>query len=281
MNNRYIAPFLTGTLTPVFFSALGADVTTPLPFRDFQNIVSQQLAVAQSERNAEALQETMQLMKDFTNVEDETYRRYERPVSGDFLSLQLSILNIALEMQDKTFSPKKIKVGINGKVPWPSDRERPKRLSEQPLWKSGQNPEDYKTMNPELYAFYKPLYDENIRLTKLYKREGVIKSIIWDLLRTVRSSLEYARQHQKEDVKRYQRYVSIVKDVVKDEQIQKDFVGRDTRVSSSKYLLEMSTAHFIPNRKDSQWTSNTGGRRSELLCVVGHPMAFPCGERRV
>ena len=229
MNHRYLVVvlLLVGGLLPL--GGMGANSPQPLLlFQDFQNTVSQKLDVARSERSIDALKDALQFMKEFTDASDGAHRWHETPPPGAFLALQLHALNTALEMQDKTFHPRNIKGGINGRVPWPSKDEIPEQLAREPLWKPGGSPEEYKTANPRLYEFYKPLYDENVRQTQIYNREGAIKSIIWDLLRKTRYSLGYVTRHRENDEQRYLRYVSLVREIITDTQIQEDILSEES-----------------------------------------------------
>ena len=229
MNHRHLAVVLLLVEGFLPLGSMGADSPQPLLlFQDLQNTVTQKLDVARSERSIDALKDALQVMKEFTDVSDGVHRWHEPPPPGAFLALQLHALNTALEMQDKTFHPGKAKVGINGRVPWPPKDEIPGQLAREPLWQPGRNPEEYKTANPELYEFYKPLYDENVRQTQIYNREGAIKSIIWDLLRKTRYSLKYATRHRENDEQRYLRYVSLVREIITDTQIQEDILSEES-----------------------------------------------------
>jgi len=155
---------------------------------DVCNVVSQKLAVARG-GDVEALQEAQAALPAIVST-DETVI-YRHLTVEESLALKLEILKTADAMLDKSFdSEKKAKAGIFGSVPWPLDKDRPEKLRGKPLWMPRQNPEDFKDANPDLYAYYKPLYDENIKNTGRHKSQGLIRSIRKDVLRDVRRTLK-------------------------------------------------------------------------------------------
>ena len=196
--------------------------TINLSFTEVQNIVSQKLEVARSQNNATALEEASEAAKGKVQTNAVIYLHYEPEKT---FSLKLQILKVATSMHDKSFNPKtRAKAGIYGKVPWPTDKEKPLDLVGKPLWVPGQNPEDFKASNPALYAFYKPLYEENKRNTERHKREGLIRSIRKELFRDIRNSLKNASLDKK-NPHSLSNHVVLVKEIINDEQLQQSILS--------------------------------------------------------
>lgn len=201
-----------------------SDETIKLSLTEVQNIVSQKLDVARNQNNARALEEAAEAAKGKVQTNAVIYLQYG---PEENFSLKLQILKVADSMQDKAFNSKtRTRAGIYGKVPWPTDKERPLNLAGKPLWGPRQNPEDFKESNPNLYAIYKPLYDENLKNTEKHKREGLVRSIRKALLRDVRSDVKNASL-DKNDPQCHSRYVILVKEIIKDEQLQQSILSEE------------------------------------------------------
>lgn len=225
MNVKHISINFVNILFVLLSSGTMAEEIVHFSFDEVQNIVSQKLAVAQSKQDYNALQEAKSFLPAIVTSDGTTIYRHITPEQTFLLRLQ--IFKVADSMQDKSFNPKtRTKAGIYGKVPWPTDKERPLNLAGKPLWGPGQDPEDFKDSKPNLYAIYKPLYDENLKNTEKHKREGLVRSIRKDLLRDVRSDVKNASL-DKNDPQCHSRYVALVKGIIKDEQLQQRILSEE------------------------------------------------------
>lgn len=164
-----------------------AEHRVDLFFEEVQNIVTQQLAIAQSKDDTKALQTAYNAItgRGYTNTT--VHARY---TPEEFIFLCLHVLMIADRMQDKSYDcAAKLKAGIYDNVPWPPDSERPEELRKMPLWMPRTRPEYFKERDPELYAFYKPLYEENQRNTAKYLREARIRVVREKVLLDIKGGL--------------------------------------------------------------------------------------------
>lgn len=175
-----------------------AQKSIELTFDEVQNIVSQKLVIVQSKNDLMALQGARDAVRGKVATNAVVCLKYG---SEESFRLNLQILEVAERMRDKTLDPKKqSEAGVYGSVPWPADEKRAKSLKGAPLWTPGQNPEDYKDSNPDLYALYNPLYVENRENTKRLRNHLHMKKIQEDLLRDIReiyrkASLNNEAQH--------------------------------------------------------------------------------------
>jgi hypothetical protein len=155
------------------------------------NIVSQKLSIAKSEKDVAALQAAKGMMFGISKRKGiSIYHHHSRETA---FKLQLQILQVADSMQDKSYDHTVMpKAGWYGSVPWPPENERPEALRNARPWYPRTPPEYYKESNPELYAFYKPLYEENLRNTKKHQYEGGVRGVREGLLRDIRRELKHA-----------------------------------------------------------------------------------------
>ena len=167
-----------------------ADKDVYLSFVEYQADVTQKLANAQNKNADTVLQEIEAFEKRAKYVDTNGVTRL-RYALEEIFPLKLQTLQVVDKMQDKSYDRNiKPKAGIYDDVPWPPENERPEAFRDAPLWWPRTPPEYYKERDPELYAFYKPLFDENRKNTEKYIREARIRVARADLLSSVRRYLE-------------------------------------------------------------------------------------------
>ena len=197
------------------------------------NTISQKLSIAQNKDDVTALQAAKYSIFSISTKDGKTVYQHFMP-EHTFL-LQLQVLQVADRMQDKSYDRNaKLKAGIYGNVPWPPDCERPEELRKTPLWMQGTRPEYFKDRDPELYAFYKPLYEENQRNTAKYLHEGAIRGVRDDLLRTVKDRLksECARGA---DSRCFTHYLRLIEEVIVDNKLRDEIL---VDITQERRLLE-------------------------------------------
>lgn len=191
-----------------------------LYFADVYNVITQKLAIANN-GDVQSLQEAHNAQKaGYSNAV--IYKHWGLEES---LILSLEILIVADKMYDKLYDHKQtMRAGIFGNIPWPHDKDRPESLKGIPLWRPRQNPDDFKDKDPELYAFYKPFYEENQRNTQKYRQQEIIKEIRGNRLREVRNILSKNIDNKEDAVKR-KRYLTLVETIIKDENLRKEILS--------------------------------------------------------
>ena len=201
-----------------------ADESVQTPFAEYQTVISQKLVIAQNKNDETLLQEVETFRKGEKHVNSNgvTQLRYK---AEEVFPVRLQMLKVADKMRDKSYDRDvKTKAGIYDSVPWPPEDERPKALRGKPLWWPRTSPEYYKERNPELYAFYKPLYEENQRNTKKYLREARIRVIRTNLLGLIKRSLKIECDRGKDSLN-FDRYLHLVDETITDKQLRDEILS--------------------------------------------------------
>ncbi len=143
MTTRQINMSLIVAFLMVPFRHLQADETIHLTAEEVINIVSQKLDVAQSRKDAEALQAAKDNLPAISSGYGKKVYRYLAPEQT--FALELKILQVADRMQDKSYDLTiRPKAGWYGSVPWPPENERPEALRNARLWYPRTPPEYYR-----------------------------------------------------------------------------------------------------------------------------------------
>jgi len=187
------------------------------------SIVSQKLSIAKSEKNVEALQAAKGMLFSCSTKGEKT--TFHHLTSEAFFKLRLQILQVADRMQDKSYDPKVMpKAGRYGQVPWPPENVSPEALRNIRPWYPRTPPERYKERDPELYAIYKPLYEENLRNTKKHQYEGGVRSVREDMLRVIRERLKFECDRGNES-RNFSLYLRLVDEIIKDKQLRDEILS--------------------------------------------------------
>jgi len=205
-------------------SGIIADESVHIPFAEYQTVISQKLETAQNKNDETLLQDVATFRKGekYVNSNGVTQLRYK---PEEVFPVRLQILQVADKMQDKSYDRDgKPKSGLYDNVPWPPENERPEALRGKPLWWPRTPPEYYKEKNPKLYAFYKPLYEENQRNTRKYLREAHIRVIRTELLELIKRSLKIECDRGK-DSRYFDLYLHLVDEIIKDEQLRDEILS--------------------------------------------------------
>jgi len=223
MTTRQISMSLIVAFLMVPFRHLQADETIHLTAEEVINIVSQKLDVAQSRKDAEALQAAKDNLPAISSGYGKKVYRHLAPEQT--FALELKILQVADRMQDKSYDHTiRPKAGWYGSVPWPPKNERPEALRDIPLWWPRTPPERYKERDPELYAFYKPLYEENLRNTKKHQYEGSVRVVREDMLRDTRGRLKFECDRGAES-RDFGLYLRLVDEIIEDKQLRDEILS--------------------------------------------------------
>jgi hypothetical protein len=205
------------------FRHLQADETIHLTAEEVINIVSQKLDVAQSRKDARALRAAKDNLPAISSGYGKKVYRHLAPEQT--FALELKILQVADRMQDKSYDHTiRPKAGWYGDVPWPPENERPEALRDIPLWWPRTSPEYYKERDPELYAFYKPLYEENLRNTKKHQYEGGVRVVREDMLRDTRGRLKFECDRGAES-RNFSLYLRLVDEIIEDKQLRDEILS--------------------------------------------------------
>jgi hypothetical protein len=187
------------------------------------SVVSQKLSVAKCEKDVEALQAAKYMLFSCSTKGEKT--TFHHLTSEAFFKLRLQILQVADRMQDKSYDHTiRPKAGWYGDVPWPPENERPEALRDIPLWWPRTSPEYYKERNPELYAFYKPLYEENLRNTKKHQYEGGVRVVREDMLRVIKERLKFECDRGN-DSRNFGLYLRLVDEIIEDKQLRDEILS--------------------------------------------------------
>ena len=201
-----------------------ADKDVYLSFVEYQADVTQKLANAQNKNAETVLQEieTLEKRAKYVDTNGVTQLRY---ALEEIFPLKLQILQVVDKIQDKSYNRNiKPKAGIYDDVPWPPENERPEALRDAPLWWPRTPPEYYKERDPELYAFYKPLFDENRKNTEKYIREARIRVARADLLNSIKRYLEIECDRGNES-RDFSLYLRLVDEIIKDKQLRDEILS--------------------------------------------------------
>ena len=167
-----------------------ADKDVYLSFVEYQADVTQKLANAQNKNADTVLQEIEAFEKRAKYVDTNGVTRL-RYALEEIFPLKLQTLQVVDKMQDKSYDLTiRPKAGWYGSVPWPPENERPEALRNARLWYPRTPPECYREKDPELYAFYKPLFEENRKNTEKHIRETRIREVRRGLLNSIKRYLE-------------------------------------------------------------------------------------------
>jgi len=187
------------------------------------SVVSQKLSIAKSEKDVEALQAAKGMMFSSSTKGDKT--TFHHLTSEASFKLRLQILQVADKMQDKSYDPKVMpKAGMYGQVPWPPENVSPEALRNIRPWYPRTPPERYKERDPELYALYKPLYEENLRNTKKHQYEGGVRAVREDMLRVIRRRLKFECDRGN-DSRNFGLYLRLVDEIIKDKQLRDEILS--------------------------------------------------------
>jgi hypothetical protein len=223
MTTRQISMSLIVAFLMVPFRHLQADETIHLTAEEVINIVSQKLDVAQSRKDARALRAAKDNLPAISSGYGKKVYRHLAPEQT--FALELKILQVADRMQDKSYDHTiRPKAGWYGDVPWPPENERPEALRDIPLWWPRTSPEYYKERDPELYAFYKPLYEENLRNTKKHQYEGGVRVVREDMLRDTRGRLKFECDRGAES-RNFSLYLRLVDEIIEDKQLRDEILS--------------------------------------------------------
>jgi len=196
-------------------------------FADVQNVVTQKLAAARAGDFKE-----LRIAKDSlfgVSTRDNVTIRNHITLEESF-ALRLEILKVACELAARPidYDPEKIWPGAPGKIPWPPAGERPENLRGRPLWWTGTGPDGYKESDPELYAYYKPLYEEYLKNSRKHSQQESLQVVRKDLIREIRTSLGMGRPPQFRNAQ--QQYVQrreVVNKLIQDEQLRKELFAEE------------------------------------------------------
>jgi hypothetical protein len=223
MTTSQISMSLIVAFLMVPFRHLQADETIHLTAEEVINIVSQKLDVAQSRKDARALRAAKDNLPAISSGYGKKVYRHLAPEQT--FALELKILQVADRMQDKSYDHTiRPKAGWYGDVPWPPENERPEALRDIPLWWPRTSPEYYKERDPELYAFYKPLYEENLRNTKKHQYEGGVRVVREDMLRDTRGRLKFECDRGAES-RNFSLYLRLVDEIIEDKQLRDEILS--------------------------------------------------------
>jgi hypothetical protein len=205
------------------FRHLQADETIHLTAEEVINIVSQKLDVAQSRKDAEALQAAKDNLPAISSRDGKKVYRHLAPEQT--FALELKILQVADKMQDKSYDLTiRPKAGWYGSVPWPPENERPEALRNARLWYPRTPPEYYREKDPELYAFYKPLFEENRKNTEKHTRETRIREVRRGLLNSIKWYLEIECDRGAES-RDFGSYLRLVDEIIEDKQLRDEILS--------------------------------------------------------
>lgn len=218
MTTRQISMSLVVAFLTVPFRHVRANETIHLTAEEAMNIVSQKLDFAQSRKDAEALQAAKDNIPAISSRDGKKVFRHLAPEQTFVLELQ--ILQVADKMQDKSYDPKVMpKAGMYGQVPWPPENVSPDVLRGVRPWTPRTAPEYYKAKDPELYAIYKPLFEENRKNTEKHIRETRIREVRRGLLNSIKRYLEIECDRGNES-RNFGLYLRLVDEIIKDKQLR-------------------------------------------------------------
>jgi len=194
---------------------------------EVHNVVSQYMAVARS-GDAGALHKARSALAQ--NVVELGVEIHRHITIEEAFVLRLEILKVACELLAKPidYDPEKIWQGPPGRIPWPPDEERPEHLRGEPLWWPGTDPDGYKEKNPELYAYYKPLYEEYLKNSRKHSQQRRLQAARRDLIRDIRMFLgmSFSPQFRNAD-QRYIQCREVVNKLIQDEQLRKELFAEE------------------------------------------------------
>lgn len=250
------------TIIAVLFTftlPLKASETINLTCSEVENVVSQKLAVAQMTNDASALQEAFNAINGRVRDNAVIYLKY---TEADILPLRLKLLETAYIMLKRNYCGDALndkgrvvdaiklltederemmhdgiagainpKAGLFGRVPWPE--KIPSEFEGRKLWHPGQSPEKYKDSDPQLYAYYKPLYDENLRQTDRYDKGKTIKRIFWNNLEAIRSLLSGENLNSQKTAQKIS-FDALAEVTIKDDSLRKFIFSEVHSVHSNK-----------------------------------------------
>lgn len=223
MKNRQIRTILLSVSLIALSQHIWAEEVVHFSAEEAINIVSQKLNIAQSQNDAAALKAAKNNISAISTKDGKEVYRHLTPEQT--FSLQLQILQVADKMQDKAYNRNIMpKEGIYGNVPWPSKDELPEELRGEPLWWPRTPPEYYKERNPELYAFYKPLYEKNQQNTTKHQHEGCIRAVRNRLLREVKTRLTH-QGNRGEKTQDSNVYRGLVDEIITDRQLLEEILS--------------------------------------------------------
>ena len=194
---------------------------------EVQNVVSQHMAAARSgdvkslsaarsELYSQSGRDNVKIVRDITVEEVFVFK--------------LELLKIAESLIDPTFDPDATpKAGTHGVVPRPPVEELPEEIKGRPLWRMRQDPEDFKESDPELYAFYKPLYEESLRNTERRSQQMTARNMRKDLIEDIRRiylGMRLASKFRNTDQQYVQRR-EVVNKLIQDERLRKELFAEE------------------------------------------------------
>jgi hypothetical protein len=223
MKAKQIAIMLIGVSLMVPSLRVWAEEVIHRTEEEVISVVSQKLSIAKSEKDVEALQAAKDMLFSCSTKGEKT--TFHHLTSEAFFKLRLQILQVADRMQDKSYDHTiRPKAGWYGSVPWPPKNERPEALRDIPLWWPRTPPERYKERDPELYAFYKPLYEENLRNTKKHQYEGGVRVVREDMLRIIRERLKFECDRGAES-RDFGLYLRLVDEIIEDKRLRDEILS--------------------------------------------------------
>jgi len=196
---------------------------------EVQNVVSQHMAAARS-GDAGALNKARRELYAQSGRDNVNIVREITP--EEVFVFKLELLKIAESLIDPTFNLDEFrKAGADGVVPRPPVEERPEKFRDRylPLWMPRQDPEDFKESDPELYAFYKPLYEENLRNTKRRDQQMGARGTREALIREVRMYLgmSYSSAQYRNTNPQYVQRREVVNKLIQDKQLLKELFAEE------------------------------------------------------
>jgi hypothetical protein len=223
MKVKQIAIMLIGGSLMVPSLQICAEVVIHRTEEEVISVVSQKLSIAKSEKDVEALQAAKGMMFSSSTKGDKT--TFHHLTSEASFKLRLQILQVADNMQDKSYDHTiRPRAGRYGSVPWPPENERPEALRNARPWYPRTPPEYYREKDPELYAFYKPLYEENLRNTKKHQYEEGVRIVREDMLRVIRERLKFECDRGNES-RNFSLYLRLVDEIIKDKQLRDEILS--------------------------------------------------------
>jgi len=224
MNTRKVSAAIISSLCVTGAITLAEETVIQRTFVDVQNVVSQKLAAAK-EGNFKELRVAKDSLFGVSTKDNVTIRN--RITIEESFALRLEILKVACELLARPidYDPEKIWQGPPG-IPWPPDSERPDNLRGRPLWWPGTGPDGYQEKDPELYAYYKPLYEEYLKNTRKHSQQMSLQSVRKDLIQDVRWHLRLHVPVQN----RSSQHVTlreIVNKVIQDKQLLKEIFAEN------------------------------------------------------
>jgi predicted DCC family thiol-disulfide oxidoreductase YuxK len=201
-----------------------ADKDVYLSFVEYQADVTQKLANAQNKNADTVLQEIEAFEKRAKYVDTNGVTRL-RYALEEIFPLKLQTLQVVDKMQDKSYDLTiRPKAGWYGSVPWPPENERPEALRNARLWYPRTPPEYYREKDPELYAFYKPLFEENRKNTEKHTRETRIREVRRGLLNSIKWYLEIECDRGAES-RDFGSYLRLVDEIIEDKQLRDEILS--------------------------------------------------------